>query len=81
VVIFAFASITLNAMQVATSATNVSPILLTTSYRFSIAILIAIVGLMTAMAVVFIPLITVDLRGGMILNKRMAREMRRQSSV
>src|SRR5271155_3145901 len=83
VVIFAFASITLNAMQVATSqtATNVSPILLTTSYRFSVAILIAIVAIMVVIMIVFIPVIARDLRTGMIANKKMAMELRRQSSV
>lgn len=83
VVIFAFASITLNAMQVAISqtATNVSSILLTTSYRFAVAILIAIVTIMVVIAVVFIPVISRDLRTGMIANKKMAMELRRQSSV
>ena len=83
VVIFAFASITLNAMQVAISqtATDVPSILLTTSYRIAVAILIAIITIMVVIAVVFIPVISRDLRTGMIANKKMAMELRRQSSV
>jgi len=83
VVIFAFASITLNAMQVAISqtASDVPSLLLKTSYRFAVAILIAIVTIMAVIAVVFIPVITRDLRTGMIANKKMAKELRRKVTV
>jgi len=83
VVIFAFSSITLNAMQVAISqtATDVSPVLLTTTYRFAVAILIAIVTIMVIIAIVFIPVITRDLRTGMIANKKMAMELRKKVAV
>jgi len=73
----------LNAMQVAISqtATDVSPILLTTSYRFAVAILIAILAIMAVITIVFIPVFTRDLRTGMIANKKMAKELRRKAIV
>lgn len=83
VVIFAFSSITLNAMQVAISQTaaDVSPILLKTSFRFAVAILIAIITIIVVIAIVFIPVISRDLRTGMIANKKMAMELRRKVAV
>ena len=83
VVIFAFASITLSALQVAISAptTDISPVLLTTSYRFSVGILIAVLTVIVVITVVFIPVIGRDLRTGLIANKMMARELRRKSVV
>ena len=83
VLIFAFASVTLNAMQVATqqSATDVSPTLLTTSYRFAVAILIAVVTIIVGLTAVFIPIVIFDLNSGLIENKKLAKDLRRISQA
>jgi hypothetical protein len=80
VVVFAFASVSLNAMQVAV-ATNVSPTLVTTCYRFSVAILVSVVFLISATAVGLIPVMLLDLRRGLITNKKMAKELRKRTGV
>jgi hypothetical protein len=83
VLIFAFASVMLNAMQVATqqSAPGVSPTLTTTSYRFSVAILITVLTIIVGLMAVFIPIVIYDLRSGLVENKKLAKNLRRRSQA
>lgn len=83
ILIFAFASVALNAMQVATqqNTLDIPPTLATTCYRFSIAILIAVIVITVALTMVFIPIVIYDLRSGLIANKKLARDLRRRSQA
>lgn len=79
VLIFAFMSVTLNAMQVImqTFPPNVPSSFVTACYRASIAILFG-VGIITAViAAVFIPVVIVDLRSGLVEDRKMTRDLRR----
>jgi hypothetical protein len=79
--ILVFASVTLEAMQVALQAPlqGIPEAFFTTCYRFSIAILVAVVVLITLMIVIFIPIVYYDLRSGVIANKKLAKKMRGRS--
>jgi hypothetical protein len=79
ILIFAFASVTLNAMQVATQQVQIdlSPKFISTCYRFSIAILVAVVTITALLTAVFIPIVIYDLRSGLIANKKIAKDLRR----
>jgi hypothetical protein len=78
ILIFAFASITLTAMQVAIQdpAPSISPVFARTTFRFSITILCAVAGIVCMMVALFIPIVMFDLGSGLVVNKRLARDMR-----
>jgi hypothetical protein len=79
ILIFAFASVSLGAMQVMLQAPppNLSPTLVTTTYRFSVAILVSVVSIVFFIGAIFVPIVTYDLWTGVIGNKRLAKEIRR----
>jgi len=80
--IFAFASVSLNAMQVAIqqSSPTISPSFANTCYRFSIAILIAVLLITLFLTALIVPIVVFDLRSGLISNKKLARELRRSQA-
>jgi hypothetical protein len=79
ILIFAFASVTLTAMQVAIQepGSSVSPTFARTTFRFSITILCAVAAIVCLMIALFIPIVVFDLGSGLVVNKRLARDMRR----
>jgi len=79
ILIFAFASVTLTAMQVAIQepASSVSPAFARTTFRFSVTIVCAVAGIVFTMTALFIPIVVFDVGSGLVVNKRLAREMRR----
>jgi hypothetical protein len=81
ILVFAFASVTLEAMQVALQAPlqGIPETFFTTCYRFAIAILVAVVVLIVLMIAIFIPIVFYDLRSGIIANKKMAKKLRGRS--
>jgi len=83
ILLFAFASVTLNAMQVALQQTMV-PIPLTfatTCYRFSVVILVAVVVIIVTLITVFIPIVIHDLTTGIVADKREAKTFRKARSA
>jgi len=78
ILVFAFASVTLTAMQVAISVPSIKipSDLVVTSYRFSIAVLIAVVGIVVSLMALFIPIVLADLRKGLLADVRLARKLR-----
>lgn len=80
--IFAFAAVSLNAMQVAIQQTSptISPTFANTCYRFSIAILIAVLLIAVFLTALVVPIVVFDLRSGLISNKKLARDLRRSQA-
>ena len=83
ILLFAFASVTLNAMQVALQQTTVPmPVVFAmTCYRFSVVILVAVVAIIFTLITVFIPIVVHDLSTGLVANKREARTFRKIRSA
>jgi hypothetical protein len=83
ILVFAFASVTLTAMQVALQppADTIPQVFATTCYRFSVAILVSVVTIIVVMTAVFIPIVIFDLRSGVIANKKLAKDLRRRSQA
>jgi hypothetical protein len=80
--IFAFASVSLNAMQVAIqqSSPTVPSSFVNTCYRFSIAILIGVVLITLFLTALVVPIVVFDLTSGLISNKELARELKRSQA-
>lgn len=80
--IFAFASVSLNAMQVAIqqNSTSLSPTFANTCYRFSIAILISVLLITVFLTALVVPIVVFDLRSGLISNKKLARDLKRSQA-
>ena len=80
--VFAFATVSLNAMQVAIqqSSPTVSPSFANTCYRFSIVILIAVLLITLFLTALVVPIVVFDLRSGLISNKKLARELRKSQA-
>ena len=76
ILIFAFASVILNAMQVVLQQAIISQAFATTSYRFAVAILVTVISIITVMTAVFVPVVIFDLRSGLIANRKLAKEYR-----
>lgn len=78
ILIFAFASVTLTAMQVAIQdpAPSVSPVFARTTFRFSVTMICAVAGIVGLLTAIFIPIVVFDLGSGLVANKRRARDMR-----
>lgn len=78
ILIFAFATVTLTAMQVAIQepASSVSPVFARTTFRFSVTILCAVAGIICMMTALFIPIVLFDVGSGLMVNRRLARDMR-----
>lgn len=85
ILVFAFATVTLNAMQVALQQQTVTiPVRFAVAcYNFSVAILIAVVAIIGTLVTVFIPIVVHDLSTGLIANKKEAKKFRkaRASSI
>jgi hypothetical protein len=81
--VFAFASVTLAAMQVVIQVPGVEcpPILATTAYRFAVAILVCVVCILGILLGIFIPIFYWDVKNGYVANKELARELRREGKV
>jgi hypothetical protein len=78
IIIFAFASVTLAAMQVALAAPSIDipDDLAVTSYRFSIAILVSVAVIMVGLTFVFIPIVISDLRKGLLADAKLAHKLK-----
>jgi hypothetical protein len=83
ILVFAFASVSLSAMQVAIQVPgiHIPTILATTCYRFSVAALITVVAMLITMIGIFIPILYWDIQSGFVANKRLARELRQRGQV
>ena len=83
ILVFAFASVSLSAMQVAIQVPgiHIPTMLATTCYRFSVAALIAVVAMLITMIGIFIPILYWDVQSGFVANKRLARELRQRGQV
>jgi hypothetical protein len=79
ILIFAFASVTLSAMQVAIQepSPSLSTAFAISTFRFSIIILCAVAVIVCLMVALFIPIVVFDLSSGLVMNKRLARDMRK----
>jgi hypothetical protein len=79
ILLFAFASVTLDAMQVLSQQTTVPvPLPLGVAcYRFAVVILIAVAGIIGSLIMVFIPRVAHDLSTGLIAARKEARTFRR----
>jgi hypothetical protein len=77
VLVFAFATVTLNAMQVVLQqpSSDISPIFVTTSFRFSVAVLVSVVAISTFLLAVLLPIVVFDLRSGLIANKKLSKQL------
>jgi hypothetical protein len=83
ILVFAFASVTLTAMQVVIQVPGITiaPRLATTCYRFSVAIMVSVVSILLVLIAIFIPIVCWDLRSGLVANKKLAKELRRRGQV
>jgi len=78
IVIFAFASVTLTAMQVALTVppSDIPMYLAITSYRFSIAIIVAVAVIVISLTLIFIPIVALDFKKGFLANLKLAHKLR-----
>lgn len=77
VLLFAFLSVTLSAMQVALqqSPPNISPIFVTASFRFSVAVLVAVVAISTSLIGILLPIVVFDLKSGLSANRVLSKQL------